>query len=67
MNINENKLATTVKIPFSLYDEFKILGIRNRITLQTLAEKSVFRYVNDELFRISMNDFNLPLSSSMIN
>jgi hypothetical protein len=57
----KNKIATTVKIDNGLYDQFKVLGIRYRITLQSLVEKCVFRYVNDESFRSeSINNYTIP-------
>lgn len=51
------KIATTVKIEPSLYDEFKVLGIRYRLTLQSLVERCVVRYVEEDAFRDSMNNY----------
>ena len=62
--MNKNKVATTVKVESTLYDEFKVLGVRHKLTLQGLVEKTVFRYVREEVFRIDMNNFNLPLPIS---
>lgn len=60
------KVATTVKIESSLYDQFKVLGIHCRITLQGLVERCVYRYVTDESFRNGMNEFALPTSGSAV-
>ena len=63
------KVATTVKVEPALYDEFKILGVKHRITLQALIEKTVFRYVNEESFRNGMNTFiapNYAISASFV-
>ena len=62
----KNKVATTVKVENTLYDEFKVLGVRYKLTLQGLVEKTVYRYVREEIFRNDMNSFNAPmvLSSS---
>lgn len=57
----KNKVATTVKVENALYDEFKVLGVRHKLTLQGLIEKTIFRYVNEETFRVEMNNFNLPV------
>lgn len=57
----KTKIATTVKIEPDLYDEFKVLGIRYRLTLQTLVERCVFRYVNDEPFRSDINNYSQSL------
>lgn len=56
----KNKVATTVKVENALYDEFKVLGVRHKLTLQGLVEKTVFRYVNEEAFRNAINAFNIP-------
>jgi hypothetical protein len=53
----KNKVATTVKVETTLYDEFKILGVHHKLTLQSLVEKTVFRYVKDEVFRNDINNY----------
>ena len=58
------KVATTVKVENTLYDQFKILGIRHKLTLQGLVEKTVFRYVNEDTFRDEINGFVLPVSAT---
>ena len=60
----KNKVATTVKVENALYDGFKVLGIRYKLTLQGLVEKTVYRYVNEEIFRDAMNSFALPAISA---
>ena len=62
----KNKVATTVKVESSLYDEFKILGVRHKLTLQGLVEKTVFRYVNEGTFRDSINAFILPITTGAV-
>lgn len=54
------RVATTVKIENSLYEQFRTVGSRNRLTLQKLADKVIFRYVRDEVFRNDINNYNLP-------
>lgn len=58
----KTKIATTVKIENTLYDEFKVLGIRHKLTLQGLTERSVFRYVTENKFREEINNFFLPIN-----
>lgn len=58
------KTATTVKVENDLYDEFKILGVKHRITLQSLVEKCVFRYVREQPFRADLDAFSLPTLSN---
>ena len=63
----KTKTATTVKIEKSLYDNFKILGIQNNLTLQTFVEKCVHLYVGDTTssssFRTLVNTFVVPVLS----
>ena len=60
----KSKIATTVKIEKNLYDSFKILGIKNNLTLQTFAEKCVNLYVGNtsvsSSFRSLVNNFIIP-------
>ena len=58
-----NKVATTVKVENSLYDQFKIFGIRHKLTLQGLVEKTIYRYVNEDVFRHEINEFIVPINS----
>jgi len=60
----KNKVATTVKVESTLYDEFKVLGVRHKLTLQGLVEKTVFRYVKEDIFRTELNNFTIPLVST---
>jgi hypothetical protein len=59
-----NKVATTVKIDRDLYDDFKINAVKPRMTLQSLVEKCIYRYVREPLFRGELNAYILPLLSS---
>ena len=63
-SMNKNKVATTVKVEPTLYDEFKVLGVRYKLTLQGLVEKAVYRYVREETFRNDINSFNAPMAFS---
>jgi len=63
----KKKVATTVKIPESLYDDFKVLGIRHKISLQTLVEKCVNLFVNDDGFRTTVTAYKLPILSAEAN
>jgi len=58
------KIATTVKVENDLYDEFKILGVKGKVTLQSLVEKCVFRYVREVTFRTDIDAFSLPKLST---
>lgn len=58
------KIATTVKVEDTLYDQFKIFGIRHKLTLQGLVEKTIYRYVNEDVFRNEINEFVVPVVTS---
>jgi len=58
-----NLTATTVKLPPNLYAEFKVLGIRRKMTLQDFVERSVFLFVNDEEWRNTFNGKFAPSGS----
>jgi len=60
----KNKVATTVKIENGLYDQFKVLGIRHKVTLQNVVERIIYKYVNDESFRNDINGFVPPITNS---
>jgi hypothetical protein len=57
----KKKVATTVKIEEELYNDFKILGIRHKLTLQGLLERAMYRYVREEDFRKEINNFSPPV------
>ena len=63
----KKKVATTVKIPESLYDDFKVLGIRHKISLQTLVEKCVNLFVQNEEFRSTVSAYRVPILSADAN
>ena len=56
------KKATTVKLDEVRYDEFKILGIKNHLTLQTFCETCVELYLNSASFQRVVNEVCAPHS-----
>ena len=58
------KIATTVKLENELYDDFKVLGVRHKLTLQTFVEKCVHLYVQQDTFRSIVDTFTVPKLSS---
>jgi len=63
--MSEIKL-TSVKILGSLYNNFKIAVINSNITLQKLANRSMYLYLNDDTFRdrIETTDQLIPSGSN---
>lgn len=57
------RISTTVKVEETLYNEFKVLGVRHKLSLQGLVERVIYRYVKEEDFRDAVNNFILPITS----
>ena len=53
----ETKL-TTVKILKHLYSRFKQISFDSNITLQTLVNRTMHKYNNDEDFRKEINEYD---------
>lgn len=54
------RVSTTVKVPSYLYDEFKITGIRNKISLQVFVEKCINLFISNDKFKQIINDYSIP-------
>lgn len=63
MNTTSTRVATTIKVENGLYDQFKVLGISHRITLQGLVEKTIYKYVTDANYRKEIDSFLLPIAT----
>lgn len=65
--MGENKL-TSVKVDSALFDEFKVLCVRTKFSLQKLADRSMHLYLTNEDFRKQIhNHTQLTLSGSQSN
>ena len=61
----ENTKLTTVKILKDVYSSFKKVSFTSDFTLQKLVNRTVERYVTDDEFRESMNEYlKLQISGS---
>ena len=61
---SETKL-TTVKILKGIYSDFKHISFDSNVTLQKVVNRTIDRYVNDEEYRIELNEYtNLQVSGS---
>jgi hypothetical protein len=63
MSLN-NKIATTVKIPAPLYEEFKVKSIRTKLTLQGLVERCVNLYLSSSGFQEQIDTYVTPKLSN---
>lgn len=62
--MDKNKL-TSVKVKDDLFEEFKILTIRTKFSLQKLVDRSMFLYLTDEVYRKQIhNQLSLTLPTS---
>ncbi len=62
----DNIKLTSVKVLESLYNNFKIAVINSNITLQKLANRSMYLYLNDSKFKdkIETTDELIPSGSN---
>jgi hypothetical protein len=62
--MGDNKL-TSVKVNDTLFDEFKVLCVRTKFSLQKLVDRSIHLYLTNDDFRKQIhNHTNLSLSGS---
>jgi hypothetical protein len=62
--MDKNKL-TSVKVKDDLFEEFKVLCVRTKFSLQKLVDRSIHLYLTDEDFRKQIhNHTDLALSGS---
>jgi hypothetical protein len=55
---NPNTKLTTVKIVKDVYSKFKQLSFDSNITLQKLVNRSINKYIEDEIFRGEINEYS---------
>ena len=62
--MGDNKL-TSVKVNEELFDEFKVLCVRTKFSLQKLVDRSIHLYLTNDDYRKQLhNQTNLSLSGS---
>jgi len=50
------RVITSVKIPETLYEDFKVTSVKTKINLQDIVERSMFKYLTDSGFRQSIHE-----------
>ena len=50
------RVITSVKIPESLYEDFKIASVRSKMNLQDIVERTMFMYLTDSKFRQTIHE-----------
>jgi hypothetical protein len=62
--MGDNKL-TSVKVKDDLFEEFKVLCVRTKFSLQKLVDRSIHMYLTEENYRKTIhNHTNLSISGS---
>jgi hypothetical protein len=62
--MDKNKL-TSVKVKDDLFEEFKVLCVRTKFSLQKLVDRSIHMYLTEEDYRKTIhNHTNLSISGS---
>jgi hypothetical protein len=53
---NKGDILTTVRLQDTLFNDFKLEAIRNRITMRNLVERSMYLYLTDSEFKRTVNN-----------
>ena len=49
-------ILTTVRLQDTLFNNFKLEAVRNKITMRNLLERSMFLYLTDSEFKKTINN-----------
>lgn len=50
------RVITSVKIPDVLYEDFKMMSVRTKISLQDIVERTMFLYLTNNEYRMKMHE-----------
>jgi len=66
--VNKTKrVITSVKIPQTLYEDFKVTCVKTKFGLQDIVERSMFMYLTDPKFRQTIHEqYNTYYTGSSI-
>ena len=56
MSTQTNQQLTSVKVNAQLFDDFKVMCVRTKLSLQKLTDRAMYLYVTDEEFRKTINN-----------
>ena len=55
--VNKTKrVITSVKIPETLYQDFKVTCVKTKLGLQDIVERSMYMYLTDSQFRQTIHE-----------
>ena len=66
--VNKTKrVITSVKIPQTLYEDFKVTCVKTKFGLQDIVERSMYMYLTDAKFRQAIHEqYNTYYTGSSI-
>ncbi len=56
MATDTNQQLTSVKVNTHLFDDFKVVCVRTKLSLQKLTDRAMYLYVTDDNFRKTINN-----------
>lgn len=56
MSSNTSQQLTSVKVNAQLFEDFKILCVRTKLSLQKLTDRAMYLYVTDPAFKHQINN-----------
>jgi hypothetical protein len=67
MTSKAKRVITSVKIPQTLYEDFKVTSIKTKMNLQDIVERAMFMYLTDSQFRQTIHEqYNTYYTGSSI-
>ncbi len=56
MTNKTKRVITSVKIPQTLYEDFKVTSVKTKMNLQDIVERAMFMYLTDSRFRQTIHE-----------
>ena len=56
MTNKAKRVITSVKIPQTLYEDFKVTSVKTKMNLQDIVERALFMYLTDSKFRQTIHE-----------
>lgn len=54
--MKKDLILTSAKVPADLFDEFKVDCVRHKFSLQKLLERSMYKYLTDDKFKVDIHN-----------
>ena len=63
---NKDLKLTSVKIHQDMMDQFKVMSVKTKFTLQKIVNRSLHMYLNDVEFRNIIHNYNVLTTSGSL-